>query len=125
MELKKFITNLKSYYGDYERIVELTLMDYIDKNFHKSELDKLFRVITDEYTNVYKTPPDKARIIEIVENYNEVHHFVINGLLGIKYRENAKITPTMKGGVIINEKNNLVIDTKQQEKKSSTYIKKQ
>jgi len=70
MLLNEFMINLKEYYGDYSRIVELTLTDYIMDKFDETELDDLFKLITERFTNVYKMPPDKAKIMEIVREWN-------------------------------------------------------
>lgn len=71
MKFPEFTKALKEYYGDYERIVEKVLAEYLIYRFEEKELEKLFKLITDNYSNIYKMPPDKAKIIEIIEKHND------------------------------------------------------
>lgn len=71
MQTNEFMKNLKNYYGDLPEIVELVLAEYISKTYYEEELERLFKLITDEYTNTFKTFPDKAKIKEIVQKYND------------------------------------------------------
>jgi hypothetical protein len=93
MTAKEFIKNLKNYYGEYSEIVELTLAEYIIQTYYEEEFEPLFKLITDQYTNVFKMPPDKAKIIEIVDEHNEKLTWWSNKLenkLGKYYKDQAK-----------------------------------
>lgn len=93
MKPKEFVKNLKNYYGEYSEIVELTLAEYIVKEYYEEELEDLFKLITDKYTNVFKMPPDKAKIIEIVKEFNDSLSWWSNKLdkkLGKYYKDQAK-----------------------------------
>lgn len=90
MQLNKFMQSIKEYYGDYNRITEVMLTDYIMDTFDEDELDLLFKIITDNFSNCYKTPPDKAKIKELIEVYNTPIVGVPSGkqnFIGIKKSE--------------------------------------
>jgi hypothetical protein len=90
MQLKEFIKILKEYYGEYNKIVELTLTEYLITKFDENELELLFRVITDVYSNIYKVPPDKAKIMEIISNYNDRFIYEPEKRIGKIYYEKYK-----------------------------------
>lgn len=87
MQLSKFLKLLKEYYGEYNKTVETVLADYFIENFHEDELNNIFKLITDNYTNVYKIPPDKAKIMEIIKDYNSRYTYEPEKKLGLFYYE--------------------------------------
>jgi hypothetical protein len=92
MQLSEFLKNIKKYYGNYEPIVEQVLSEYLVNNFNDNEYSELFKLITTKYSNVYKIPPDKAKIIEIVGNYNIPQVGALNQkFIGNKKNENKTI----------------------------------
>jgi hypothetical protein len=86
MQLSEFLKNIKKYYGNYEPIVEQVLSEYLAINFQDSEYELLFKLITNKFSNIYKSPPDKSKIIEIAKEYNDKTVGAINfKQLGRKY----------------------------------------
>ena len=100
MTYAEFLTNIENYYGEYRNfLIKKILAEYLQKEIGENELDRLFILITDKYSNTYKTSPDKALIMKIVNEYNDDNFHIYSPKKDLKigicyHRENQtkKIT---------------------------------
>lgn len=65
--IKDFLQSIEEYYGKYANdTVRGVIYKWLNQ-FNEQQLRELFDLITDDYSNTYKMPPDKNRLIEAWE----------------------------------------------------------
>jgi hypothetical protein len=71
MTHEEFVSNMEAGYGKYSLYMKVKLYDYILEKYNESNLIYLEKIVLENYSTKWKTPPDIAVIKEITDNDNK------------------------------------------------------